>query len=463
MNDLQVNEPLDTPAWAILPDGASAASSRPAAWRRRGLIGAATIVAILLFYRLSLFSGPEHVTDSSPVGQNPYLYDGTMYTWSSSDALTVHALDLKSGKVRQAARYRPAPEVLVTHQKWEDGALYFHTVPKQAPYGGGVRGMGAEYLGSFLKTERKAVPPGWSIREHEFGYRSSTPAGLYRIHLRDGRVERLNVDTLGQPLQSLMYALHGDQLYWLRPGKSKTASIRANGKYWEERAADNDLMVSPLRGGAPRKLASGLPRGFQISDGLILWTASRKFPDLRKDQWYMRLRDGKKGAFRTFEGRDPYDPFGTTAVEFHDRLYWAERNEVRGVRAIVEFEPESGRTRTLIDLKQNGLMAQVSPYLHVYRGRLFAVLSRVEEAGGEAGYFGVTVRPAETSVAEVRPDAPNPIGPSRRLSPGTHSMVWFDSDHAYYVAAEKRESLFDFAFASSTSTTAAALYRVGLP
>jgi len=259
------------------------------------LLGAASIIPLILLSR-TRHDRPERVlTDLGNANCVAIRRDRAWFIQTNPPLgkTLLQFIDLHDG-CRYTAGALPSDDELRPGETLEDrphsiGDSLFFVIYLRSTYS--VSGRGGGFLPAVPRSAAKRAVIRRIVRLPSPP--KATEDSLYRISLTDGRAERIALDTEGFSLRGLTHAFTTTALYWIRPrGGSMTQFERGGGIIEYDYPANQDLMITPLNGGPPRRLAGSLTAISSLwadNDG-ICWTTPRPFPDERCDL-YILLKD----------------------------------------------------------------------------------------------------------------------------------------------------------------------------
>ena len=471
--------------------------------RRRPVIaGLALLSALFLVAAWLLWAprgGPERVLDPMPVNYSDWVVRGGRLYWpgsylnpTSPAEFVVHAMSVTGGNVRPLVRQEQKTRS-VGWLSYTKDALYYTTYarpPKPSAAGGGgfasgfTAGVSVQYLGEFLWPPGDTKPAAGETRiVVPYFVAPRRPSGtLHWVPLAGGPAQIVPLDRPDEALNSGPHAIIGNALYWIRPrsGSSSTRRVQSGTGFRNENRAENDLMITPLGGGATRRAATGLPSSFFVmSEDAIFWLVPRVYPD-RRQELYGFHADAKQ-PFRIPDYTSAYAP-----VAYQGRWYWLETFPgANGVSLatgnLVSTRMDGSDRRVVPQGRHGGKGGAGARYvaLVAHRGLPYLLFATEEPSRSGAasmpdGYYEPQERRMRYLLARFHPDRPNPVGTSRalpRLFDGQANSVaaryatsgHFDGNYFYYAVTEGRASPLDFLSAKTTTQTHTTLYRVPLP
>jgi hypothetical protein len=288
---------------------------------------------------------------------------------------------------------------------------------------------------------------------------------LYRVALRDGSVRTTQIDVGGYVLDNIARCLTPTGLYWVRPGaRQVTDVIRADGGSHVERAASDAVLLSPLDGGPPRELASGvsIPALLPCGEGAC-GRQPAPYPRTRRDL-YRFTPDGATVVTN-------YDGF-ESPTEFGGRLYWVENRPGGGEesgphvrvlscardggdrRAVARVEGSSETPRFFV-----GVFAAGDGLYAVQTTRLPTRARNARSEGESRSEFRDDI-----SLYRVNPDDPEPLGEPVRLPESVgYGKLHPVEGYLYFYLVERQNNPVDFLFERMTNRARVTLCRVTLP
>ncbi len=432
--------------------------------RRLRLLAALVILAVAsaAAWRLLGNTGPELLltSDRSIGGQ---IYQGRVYStqWRGNKYLIEsQSLD---GANRQVIGNFDASATSLSDLKFVGGYAYYVLSPQLRGGGGmgGVRGVAErrKNLGSFLLNEHRELKPGETRRVFEHDPPRIKPGELHQVSLKDGVDSKLNVDTLGLPIQQLWRKLTGETMLWIHMRDRRTAFVSTATTYWYEYPANSELVASPLDGGPARKVADGLSTSLEVSgdDEGIWWKVRRTYPDTRSDLQYYAVRTGRRGIVPNFHGDVP--AARSLLAVYGGKLYTLSENDKGEISELLEYDPDRPGPRTVMQFPdKRGICAS---QLEIQNGKLCLTYSRSPlQASGRHSQNEIDPKAAEVYFGVLDPAHTNPI--QQIAGPLTGGPVTLDGEYVYYRTSEHRRQLFDFLSAVNTQRAVHSLFRIRL-
>jgi hypothetical protein len=243
--------------------------------------------------------------------------------------------------------------------------------------------------------------------------------------------------------------------FWVRRPKQPG---RAN------RQLPGELMLSPLDGSQPRKLADGVMPRLDPSKGGVYWPRIDPKVEGRFDLVFTSA-DGKTQRV--------LKEYGSTVVpqEAGGRLYWIAETRKRAVsppgtafpsmlvtRELVSAALDGSDRRPLLKLAEGGKLQVGLKRIQAHNGKLYGLM-------WETGAPGRDGEPARdrTYLCEVRPGS-EPV--LRKLCEFPTDVVptgYFDGDSFYFTQQEMQENWRNWSRGGMSPTPVEALYRFRLP
>ncbi len=291
----------------------------------------------------------------------------------------IEAVPAHGGRPREVAQLAPetdpSPSVVFT----EDSAiitpgrgpqLAHPSTMSVRPGGSGAGGGGAETAGGTAAADR-----------------ATGDSGIRQVPLTGGIPMPIVVDTSGRPIESVYGVVIGSALYWLYPGAGAIAAV------------PQTIMVSPLDGRPPHRIATGLStRALQGGTDAVFWYSPVAAGADRPDLQYYVVANGRRGVIHRFDGRDLPVLGGGSA-------YWISPGGIGGPDAVMKTDlSDSHRTKLA-----SGSTLGIKPVkLWAGNGALYLLCSRStrrESAGGDGSTPHRSTDFFLARVDESRPDS----------------------------------------------------------
>ncbi len=427
----------------------------------------------------------ERLRDDLPQAQYLTVRGGTLYAVSQGSALQVLAIPAAGGAPRILLHERPRRLVLIQALCTETEALCLLETgtPGDLPFRAAA---GASWM-----PRGGEVPRAAGAGATAPGRRRPRETVLWRVPLEGGPVRKVRLET-GGLATGAPGALQGSGsggditlsaagAYWLRGRPSLQELVPSAGALQGRGAgpsedAGADLLLSPLEGGPPRIVATGLSSQARVMADTagVYWVMPRESLNPHSDLYWLPAGAATAAPppvrapalIRDYGSR-------TAPVRHGNRFYWIDRNPTT-----VSAGPSGP---ALISARPDGSDSRVE----LFPGDPVAVRCRALLPDGDTLYLlyhgserqmwkvegGRTSEAApRLFLARLDPDgqpllqAPRLLPPScvRRAS-GTAPLYSVDGGSLYCVTDEEQSSAFDFAFARSTARFAGVAYRVPLP
>ena len=419
--------------------------------RLRLIFGSVTVllaIALLLMWRFSERDAAEPLFKVDRPGMVTGL-GGRFYlhTGGQGDHLRIQEVS-SSGDVSAVADIRKSN---LAFSGFSDSRAYF-TSGLRAGEGNRVaelpRGLwtqGRNYLGKFLQ----GATVGTSGKEAHFSPLLSPHGSLQSISLPDGRVQALKPDTLGHPVQTVPKVISGETMYWVKRNPHRVRMRASGNGQWVEIPASDDLMASPLAGGRPTRIASGLVpyEPFGGNEGVLWWQVPRPFPDRKLDLRYFICDTRQLGIVRDYT--QMYSSDGQRPTACDGRIYWIQRGPKYEAKALLEAAPGEAGPKTILDFARLGVRTGVyeSPVCHNKQ-----LYMKYTDLDGRRVF-----------VALVDPTKNDPIvATSGPLINYTYSW-WLMGDYIYYGALVERRPFLDILEGISLKDRDYIIYRIPAP